>query len=1404
MAPAPVLAVHNEGLFELDGNAVDTVAPGDDWNSTNNAEATVFIGANKEDAAHDTTYFTSGGSKDVNDISQWKYTANDIAPDKDQILDAYAAAYQKNGDTFVYFGADRFDGSGDAFIGFWFVQSKLSLDGNGGFNGVHKDGDILVVSDFTNGGSVSQIDVYEWLNGALKLKDSGATCDVPGAEQACAEVNKSEETAPWPFLNKTGATNFAAGEFYEGGVNLDTIFGGDAPCFSSFLAETRSSQSTTAQLKDFALGSFNTCKPPAIDTQVSKTNVDFGGTVSDTATLSGNDGPVTGTVKFYVCGPEATAPDCSTGGTQVGGAVTIAGGTATSADYTVGLTAAASGRYCWRAVYTPDAASQYLAGSHTNTTTECFKVDPATIAITKTASPVGPVNAGDEIGFDITVKNEGTQTTLGINASDTLPAGISWTDDDPTGSTTGLSCSIASGVLTCTKPSLAAGASFTVHIHGMTDAADCGTVENSASVGTSNDGSDTAKDSVVVNCPIIVITKVADATSVSAGEPIGFTVKVENTGKGTAKGVTVSDPLPTGTGISWSEDPDAAGWSISGGNLGFGPVDLAPGDSSSVHISSDTTEDSCKLYDNTASVEWTNKGTGDAKASVEVLCPDITVVKTAVKSPVNAGDPIAFDITVSNSNAAGTGTAYGVTLNDPLPNGITWSEDSAACLITGTGDDQVLDCNWDSLAKGASATVRISGTTSLAVCGNVPNTATVSASNERQADTDDNSDSATVVVDCPDIKVVKTAGTSETVQAADGTTLTVESSTDNVTYKYVVTNTGNVRLVDVTVSDDYGTTTNPDDDFDVTVCEDEEGIALTAPFGLDAGAWMTCFKVLDVSQDTTNIATAAGASVGLGTPVSATDDAKVRIVGPAITVLKTAGASAGSQAADGATYVTEDFAGNVTYVYVVTNTGTTPLVNISLVDDKLGAITCPATSLPVDDDETDNHMMTCTATTRVSVDTENIGTATGFSPAGTRKDASDPALVDVVTPKITVVKTAGSAADNTTLYTNGGDVTYTYLVTNTGDVALTNVTLSDNKLGAISCPATSLAVNTSMTCTIKAPVTVDTTNIATVTGETPHAKVSDFDDAVVKVRHASIVKTNDTEGKVAPGSTVGYTLTLTVQNGPIPAMTVTDLLPANFGAPSAISDGGTYDTASRTITWQLASVANGETLTYTVVIATTTQGGTYTNTATITDGPCVAEACSDDSVVPVWRVAIDKANNTTTPVKEGADVVYTLTFAVQNGPITSMVVTDTLPVQMVNPRNFSVAPVSIVGQVITWNLKNVADGSTITYTASVAVGTPSGSYKNVAVITEGPCVGGECDDDSVVNTSEVEEETGTPEITPTPTPKVTPPPTDAVSSEPSQPDNSLLYLVFAILGLVVVLGVVTPMPARARRRDRRN
>jgi len=68
----------------------------------------------------------------------------------------------------------------------------------------------------------------------------------------------------WNSLNKfpgLNANQVPAGAFYEGGINLTDLLpsGTAAPCFASFLLETRASQSVTSTLKDFLLGAFPQC-----------------------------------------------------------------------------------------------------------------------------------------------------------------------------------------------------------------------------------------------------------------------------------------------------------------------------------------------------------------------------------------------------------------------------------------------------------------------------------------------------------------------------------------------------------------------------------------------------------------------------------------------------------------------------------------------------------------------------------------------------------------------------------------------------------------------------------------------------------------------------------------------------------------------------------------------------------------------------------------------------------------------------------------------------------------------------------------------------------------------------------------------------------------------------------------
>src|SRR5205823_1183381 len=233
----------------------------------------------------------------------------------------------------------------------------------------------------------------------------------------------------------------------------------------------------------------------------------------------------------------------------------------------------------------------------------------------------GPVSAGDSIGFDVTVTNHGAGTAYGVTVDDALPsnAGLAWSIDAQDGG-----WSIVSGHLSYGPTFLLAGASSHVHVTSPTTAQDCTTIFNTASGSSTNEpsgslGDNSSSASVTVLCASIDIAKTADDPSVSAGDPIGFAITVTNSGAGTARNVTVSDPLPTDAGLSWSIDSSTEpSCAIAAGVLSCGPVDLAPGASFTVHITSGTTSATAadSPVDNTANVTTTNDGSDSASDSI--------------------------------------------------------------------------------------------------------------------------------------------------------------------------------------------------------------------------------------------------------------------------------------------------------------------------------------------------------------------------------------------------------------------------------------------------------------------------------------------------------------------------------------------------------------------------------------------------------------------------------------------------------------------------------------------------------------------------------------------------------------------------------------------------------------------
>ena len=97
------------------------------------------------------------------------------------------------------------------------------------------------------------------------------------------------------------------------------------------------------------------------------------------------------------------------------------------------------------------------------------------------------------------------------------------------------------------------------------------------------------------------MTKTADAATVDAGDPIGFTITVANGGPGLAKDVVLSDPLPAGLTVAgWAKASGPTGCTVTGAvgsqTLSCARVDLASGASYSVHITAATSFADCATY----------------------------------------------------------------------------------------------------------------------------------------------------------------------------------------------------------------------------------------------------------------------------------------------------------------------------------------------------------------------------------------------------------------------------------------------------------------------------------------------------------------------------------------------------------------------------------------------------------------------------------------------------------------------------------------------------------------------------------------------------------------------------------------------------------------------------------------
>src|SRR5215212_10082128 len=396
-------------VIEVDGDISDNPAGApEDWNTINcdGGNAVVKTGVVFDGLGH--SIFTGGGSKDPELLASWK--------PKD----------------------------GTAFMGFWFFKNLVIPAADGKFRqgplatdalSAHAVGDVLVLIEFTNGGAVATSKVFEWVGtggseSGGTLNDITATAPV-GSVISISNINSQAvpggSCPAWQHTPKSGPNGtIQTNSFFEGAINLDAFPALQGACFSSFLAETRSSASVTATLKDFVLGQFNTCPHVSITKTPNDTEVCNGDVTTYTYVINN---PTTFTLSGTVVDDNGTP--CSSPNNPVGcalddrdvaasGCPTLNGANPTSISLPPGNTQ----RTC---------TATLAVGSHTNIVEVIASFGGFSDTKTATATVVVQPNPS----MSISTVSCDTTGSIQLTASDANSAGgtLSWTRQPPGGGT---------------------------------------------------------------------------------------------------------------------------------------------------------------------------------------------------------------------------------------------------------------------------------------------------------------------------------------------------------------------------------------------------------------------------------------------------------------------------------------------------------------------------------------------------------------------------------------------------------------------------------------------------------------------------------------------------------------------------------------------------------------------------------------------------------------------------------------------------------------------------------------------------------------------------------------------------------------------------------------------------------
>ncbi|WP_018096262.1 DUF7507 domain-containing protein [Sinorhizobium meliloti] len=501
----------------------------------------------------------------------------------------------------------------------------------------------------------------------------------------------------------------------------------------------------------------------------------------------------------------------------------------------------------------------------------------------------GLLDAGETISYSFLVRNTGAVTMTNVTVNDPLlqNAGISVTPGPQT---------------------LAPGgtATFTATYAPTQAEIDAGRVENTATgTGTPPSGPpvESPPDTVVVppdQTTGLTIEKTgtlndADGDGlIDAGESIGYSFLVRNTGAVTMTNVTVNDPLLTRAGLSVTP----------------GPQTLAPGGTATFTATYTPTQAEIDA----GRVENTATGTGTPPSGPPVESPPDTVVvppdqasgltieKTGTLDDadgdglLDAGETISYSFLVRNTGAV---TMTDVTVNDPL---------LANAGLSVTPGPQTL-------APGGTATFTATYTPTQAEidAGRVENTATGTGTPPSGPPTESPPD--TIVVP-PDQATGMTIEKTAVLNDLDGDDLL--DLGESITYSFLVENTGAVTLTGVTVDDPMLARAG------ISLDQGPQTLAPAQTFTFTANYQPTQGEI-DAGR-VENTATATGTDPD-GTPIGSPPDTVVTLPEPASLVLQKTGLFSD---VDGNGYASTG--DTLTYTFSVTNDGGQTVTNVWPVD----------------------------------------------------------------------------------------------------------------------------------------------------------------------------------------------------------------------------------------------------------------------------------------------------------------------------------------------------------------------------------------------------------------------------------------------------------------------------------------